>query len=108
MAIQTAEEQLKKLKEKEKAIKAKIRKEKEKKELQELKKLQKDFQYFKYIDIEALKQFVDKHINKIVEVSNFRDDNKISMKLDDEKIKTILANRIKSKISYFEIEKLQK
>jgi len=30
------------------------------------------------------------------------------MKIDDENIKTILTNRIKSNISHFEMERLQK
>jgi len=100
----TAEEQLKKLKEKEKALKAKIKREREKAELQELKKMQK---YLKYIDVDALKNLVDYLLNKTVEVKNY-DDNKVMHTFNRDDIKKLIQIRLKNKPSFFEVDKIKK
>lgn len=104
MATLTVEQQLQKLKEKEKALKAKIKKEKEKAELQELKKMQK---YMKYINADTLKNIVDYILNKNIEAKNY-DGDKLEHKFTEEEVKKLIQLRLKDKPTYYEIEKLKK
>ena len=104
MATLTAEQQLKKLKEKEKALKLKIKREKEKAELQELKKMQK---YMKYINADSLKNFIDYALNKEIERKDYTSEKVIKRKITEKDIKIILQNRMKQALSYRELESLK-
>ncbi len=105
MATLTAEEQLKKLKQKERQLRAKIKAEKEKEELKKLKELQKDMKYLEYVDLEDIKLFVNKYFNQILEEKNYKE-KVVRTKLTKDKIKYLLSKRIKSKVSSFEIESI--
>ena len=104
MATLTAEQQLQKLKEKEKALKAKIRKEKEKAELQNLKKLS---AYMKYINADTLKSFIDYALNKEIERKDYTSEKTLKRKITEKDIKIILQNRMKQALSYRELESLK-
>ena len=102
----TAEEQLKKLKEREKKIKEKIRREKEKEKMKEFEEIKKYAKYLKFINLEDVKKLVDVSLNKTHELIDY-DRKPVKCRINEEDLKILIKGRLESFVYYSDIDKIE-